>query len=195
MIKDRRLPAQNEFELNALIGFMQERKMRSYAEIGARHGACFDRVVRAMPKGAMAVAVDLPGGLWGTVKSERMLRETCANLRRDGYWVSLQLGNSQSEEVRSVVAMACQKYDLILIDGDHTLDGVTKDWKNYKGLARHIAFHDIVGTGQREKVNNNPVEVPLLWESIKQQYAGLTTEFIAPGSKMGIGIVYVEDER
>jgi hypothetical protein len=75
-----------------------------------------------------------------------------------------------------------------LIDGDHRYEGVKADWEAYRKVASIIAFHDIVGDGQAEKKTNIPVEVPRLWQEIKA--SGLRVrEFIAPGSKMGIGVV------
>jgi hypothetical protein len=58
-------------------------------------------------------------------------------------------------------------------------------------MAPLIAFHDIVGEGQAEKVYGSPVEVPILWGSIKRT-AVKVEEFIAEGSRMGIGVVHTE---
>ena len=46
-------------------------------------------------------------------------------------------------------------FDAILIDGDHSLAGVSKDWQLYGELAPLVAFHDIAGAGQAEKVTGN----------------------------------------
>ena len=79
-------------------------------------------------------------------------------------------------------------YDAALLDGDHTYAGVSKDWQLYRNIAPIIAFHDIVGTGQAEKVHGNPVEVPRLWAEVKDSGVE-TVEFVSEGSKMGIGVV------
>jgi predicted O-methyltransferase YrrM len=55
-------------------------------------------------------------------------------------------GNSQTEEMFNNVKDFCPQFDFIFIDGDHTYDGVKKDFEIYKNLLSPrgvIAFHDI----------------------------------------------------
>jgi len=78
-------------------------------------------------------------------------------------------------------------FDALLIDGDHTYEGVKADWENYGHLAKLVAFHDIVGHDQSERVTGRRVEVPRLWAEIKAAGAE-TVEFVAPESSMGIGV-------
>jgi hypothetical protein len=180
-----RAPSQDEFELRSFIALLQERKVARYLEVGARHGDTFHEVAISLPAGSTVVAVDLPGGLWGNSKSRSHLEEVVADLRTRGYQASVIFGDSHTSGTRRLI-VGRGPYDAILIDGDHTLAGVTKDWDAYGDMAPIVAFHDIVGTGQIEKVNGSPVEVPILWQSLKR--AGMTAlEFVAPGSKMGIG--------
>jgi len=140
----------------------------------------------ALPKGSTGVAVDLPGGLWGTSKSPTHLRRAIANLGHRGYKCSTVFGDSHTAATKRLI-VGRGPYDAILIDGDHTLEGVTRDWELYGELAPIVAFHDIVGTGQYEKVNGKPVEVPLLWAELKKHRQCL--EFIGTDSRMGIGVV------
>lgn len=140
----------------------------------------------SLPEGSYGVAVDLPGGLWGTGKSKPHLIEAVEDLNRRGYKCSYLFGDSQTEATSRLV-WTRGPYDAVLIDGDHTLSGVTNDWDIYGSLAPLVAFHDIVGHGQAEKVSNNPVEVPILWDRLKSEHE--VREFVAPGSAMGIGVV------
>lgn len=182
-----RKPSQTEIELRSLIALMQQRGVRSYLEIGARHGDTFYEVMTALPRGSFGMAVDLPGGLWGTEKSVNSLRSARDALRFKGYDVKVVFGNSASREcIKKVSDFA--PFDAILIDGDHLYDGAKADWLNYGPLGKMVAFHDIVGYDQSEKVHGNPVEVPRLWSEIKASGVE-TVEFVAPGSKMGIGVV------
>lgn len=182
--------SQNEAELTGFIGLLQREGVTRYCELGARHGDTVWTIATSLPIGATVVAVDLPGGLWGTRKSQKSLVECIAELKGLGYKASVIFGDSQTDATRRLVK-GRGPYDAILIDGDHTLAGVTRDWELYRKLAPLIAFHDIVGEGQAEKVYNNPVEVPILWESIKRT-SQKVEEFIAPGSGMGIGVVHTE---
>lgn len=181
-----RRASQNEQELQGFISLLRERGVSRYLEIGARHGDTFHEVMLALPPGSTGVAVDLPGGLWGTWKSREQLQRAVADLNQRGYRCSTLFGDSQTDATKRLIT-GRGPFDAILIDGDHTLVGVSKDWAHYGQMAPVVAFHDIVGTGQREKVHGREVEVPILWQQLKEQHQ--VAEFIADGSAMGIGVV------
>lgn len=182
-----RRASQNEWELRSFIALLVEHGVRRYLEIGAREGDTFHEIMQALPEGATGVAVDLPGGLWGKESTRDQLPRVVSDLERSGRHASWVFGDSKSHATQHLVVWH-GPYDAILIDGDHSYSGVLADWQTYGDMAPIIAFHDIVGTGESEKVHGTPVEVPRLWAEIKA--SGLqTVEFIAPGSKMGIGVV------
>lgn len=55
-------------------------------------------------------------------------------------------GDSHTEEMFNNVKDFCPQYDFIFIDGDHTYDGVKRDFEMYKNLLSPrgvIGFHDI----------------------------------------------------
>jgi hypothetical protein len=176
--------SQRADELTPFIDFLKERNVKSYLEIGARHGDTFFEVVKSLPKGSLGVAVDLAGGPWGTPTSAKHLKAAAAELHKLGYRVRLVWGDSKAAGVRQTV-MLSGPYDSCLIDGDHRLEGVTADWNSYSKMARLVGFHDIVGTGQEN--HGMPVEVPILWASLKEEHE--VREFVGLGSKMGIGVV------
>lgn len=181
-----RRPSQHPAELYGFVQLLRREKVRSYLEIGARHGDTFYDVMRALPKGSVGHAVDLPGGAWGNAKSVRSLERAVESLARKGYKVGLTFGDSQASGTKSIVGRA-GPFDACLIDGDHRYDGVKADWETYRRHARIVAFHDIAGEGQRN--GDFVVEVPRLWREIEA--SGLRTQtFVAPGSPMGIGVVW-----
>lgn len=178
--------SQNEFELRSFIDLLRSRGVTRYMEVGARHGDTFFAVMRALPRGSVGVAIDMPGALWGTAKSQTPLLTAVSELRCMGYDAHVVFGDSKSVDV---IARAAElaPYDAMLIDGDHTLDGVTADWRAYGSMAPVVAFHDIVGTGCAEKVHGNAVEVPVFWQGLRTQHEHV--EFVDAGSRMGIGVV------
>lgn len=183
-----RRPSQQEFEIDGFVELLRTHGVKSYGEIGAREGDTFHHVLTSLP-GCTGVALDLPGGLWGKASTRSQLEAAVADLEGKGIKASCMFGDSKGAATIRLF-QGRGPYDAILIDGDHTLAGVTADWENYRHMARIVAFHDIVGEGQREKVFGRHVEVPLLWETIK--FSGYkTVEFVAPGSTMGIGCVLI----
>lgn len=185
-----RNPSQNEYELRCFIATLENAGVKSYLEIGARHGDTFVEVVQHLPHDGVYVAVDLPGGLWGKKSSKNALINAASHLSHAGYKVGVHFDNSQAHDFAGMLAHKYGRFDAVLIDGDHTYEGVKRDWELYRAMGNIVAFHDIVGDGMKEKVHGNPVEVPRLWEEIKAQ-GFKTQEFIAPDSKMGIGCVFL----
>lgn len=172
---------QLQYELDGMIAAFSG--ARSYLEVGARYGDTFWDVVRSMPKGSRAVCVDMPGDVWGKQDAESNLTAACDELGALGYDVCLIIGDSRDPAIVERVRWL-GPYDACLIDGDHRYEGVKADWLAYGPMCKQVAFHDIVGQGQR----NSPgvyVEVPRLWAEIKKPG---DIEIIAHGSKMGIGI-------
>jgi hypothetical protein len=181
-----RKASQDEGELLSFIDLMRRHGVTAYCEIGARHGDTFHAVMSSLPEKSKGVAVDLPGALWGTEKSRQHLKCVIADLRGRGYEATALFGDSQTDATQRIL-IGRGPFDAVLIDGDHTYYGARRDWELYRGLAPIVAFHDIVGNGEREKVHGTPVEVPRLWAEIKA--SGIkTVEFVSPGSVMGIGV-------
>lgn len=181
-----RNPSQVPEELSAFIALLKSRGVRSYLEIGARHGDTFHAVMTSLPVGSIGVAVDLPGGAWGQTKSAQHLDRAVTDLCHLGYKASRIFGNSRATETFFAV-QALSPFDAGLIDGDHRYCGVKADWETYGPLCAITAFHDIAGEGQTARNGGMPVEVPRLWREIKAERD--TVEFVAPQSKMGIGVV------
>jgi hypothetical protein len=104
-----------------------------------------------------------------------------------GYAAHYFFGDSASVVTRHHVETR-GPFDCVLIDGDHRYAAVKRDFETYRFMARKlIAFHDIAGDGQTTSDGSMPVEVPILWRELKEQFR--TVEYIAEGSAMGIGMI------
>src|SRR5690606_14663899 len=182
-----RNPSQNEFELRSFIALLRDRGVTRYLEIGARHGDTFHEVMTSLPAGSTGVAVDMPGGVWGKNDSRQALQKAVGDLNRRSYKCSCRFGDSQTSATKRLI-VGRRPDDAVLPVAGHDRGGVPRDWNLYHDIAPLIAFHDIVGTGQREKVKGNEVQVPILWAEIRDRYE--TVEFVDHGSKMGIGVCF-----
>lgn len=182
-------PAQVSWELYSLIALLQSLGVKRYLEVGSRDGDSFFEIVRHLGEGASGVAVDLPGALWGRNDTRENLELACQELVRLGFKASCLFGNSQTEATKRLV-VGRGPYDAIMLDGDHTFAGISHDFRLYGDMAPVIIFHDIAGRGCKERFTKDPVEVPQFWELLKVRDPDCEFhEFIAPGSRMGIGVM------
>jgi hypothetical protein len=161
-------------EWDAFITYLQDKNIKSYLEIGAREGIALRYLVERLPTIEYVAAIDLPNAAWGRPKSDRELRE---NLKALGCEYKLFLGNSTDPRV---IEAADREYDLVFIDADHSYAGVRRDYKNYKHMAKWLAFHDV--NQSKERPSHGPTR---LWHELE----GKKKEFISPKWKKGIGLL------
>jgi cephalosporin hydroxylase len=176
--------AQDEAEIEALVALLRQEKVTSYLEIGARYGGSLWRIARALPQGSRVVAVDLPDGPGGKAGAIFALRACVGELRRVGYDARLIEGDSQQPSVVEKVE-TLGPYDCVFIDGDHTLEGIRLDWKNYGRMAKLVAFHDIACSNPEK-----PIKALVFWERIKTGYRHREFKYHHTGRHNGIGVLW-----
>jgi predicted O-methyltransferase YrrM len=180
-------PIQVRSELGDFLRFVERLRPRAVLEIGTARGGTLFLLTRVAAPDAALVSIDLSsnndlrfGG--GDVRRRRGLFEAFA---LDRQRVHFLVGDSQTVEMRDRVerTLAGGQIDLLFIDGDHTPEGVRRDFELYRDLVRPggvIAFHDIVD-GTPAFVGG----VPEFWRTIKTRDA---LEFIADSRQGGYGI-------
>jgi len=182
--------AQAPKELAGLATLLRDLGATSFLEIGSRHGDTLFELAMLVPSLTRFMAVDLPGGRWGRRGSEKNLDRAAWILERMGKQAEVLYGRSLDEAIVAR-AKAAAPWDFVLIDADHTYQGVKSDWQVYGPLAgKAVAFHDIVGEGKRN-ITGLKIEVPRLWRELKAEGRPVR-EFIDPPARMGIGVVLVE---
>ena len=179
---------QDEDELRQFIEVMRAADVRSYLEIGVRYGGTFETVCNALPL-EKAVALDFPGGKFGDPKSVKYLIAALDRISQRVRDVHLVLGPSEAgavvERIRDLAP-----FDAILIDGNHSYDGVRRDYTFYDRFAtKLIAFHDIAAPKGTTDKRGSRIEVGEYWQAVKQQNPR-TSEIVADGSIMGFGLVH-----
>lgn len=120
-------------QLAHYLASLADKEIRSYLEIGVRHGGTFILTVEYLSRFSemeAAVGVDIESTPSFVEYAEQM-----AN-------VTYVVDSSTSAAVKAVIES--RKWDLALIDGDHTFGGCLRDFTLIRNHAKCIALHDII---------------------------------------------------
>lgn len=178
---------QNLNELNAFLRIVKDEGVRSYLEIGCKNGGSLWRIGRKLPAGSRIVAVDLPQADKSFKNTKPNLIECVEELRKQKYDVHLFLGDSTDQAIVSEVRQL-SPFDLCLIDANHTEPYVWQDWQNYGQMSRIVAFHDISAMAHPPDSKKMPIEVPAVWNQLKQNFAHKEIKYETGHN--GIGVLW-----
>lgn len=180
--------SQVESEFERLLDVLKRENVTRFLEIGSRFGGSLWRIANVLPLGSTVVSCDSGKGMGGNKEGARASLKACVQrLSESGYAAHLVVGHSQRPDIVAAVR-DLGPFDAVFIDGDHQLEGVTRDWENYGRTARIVAFHDIAWRMPEDHTDSKAVEVPQLWNSLKERYRH--EEFIDPTGNMGIGVLW-----
>lgn len=181
--------AQERNELRELCIRVVRKKPRVIAEIGTWNGGTFYVWNRISPQAKKIISIDLPDGQFGggyDSKRIKFFREFAGD-RPDTNLYFIR-GDSKSDstvdELKRI--LGDDKIDFLYIDGDHTYEGIKKDFEIYlkfMSVDGIVGFHDI-------NTFKDGYGVHQYWNEIKNNYR--YEEFIKPGSRvMGNGLIYI----
>lgn len=186
------VPIQVRSELRALLGVLERSPPKTVLEIGTAFGGTLFLLSRVSSPDALLVSLDLPvedlgadrgarfGG--GNYAPRKPLYESFARDRQRLVFLPAD-SHSPATLARITELLAGRKLDLLFIDGDHSAEGVRKDYEMYAPLVREggiIALHDIVD-GPEEDVGG----VPEFWRSLQDLN---TVELVEDREQGGYGI-------
>lgn len=183
-------PFQVEYEITKLLEILNELRPRYILEIGTAQGGTLFLFSRVADPKALIISVDLPGGAFGGGYPEWKM-PLFIGFARDDQRIELLRADSHAPSTLGKVKdiLGDDPLDFLFIDGDHTYDGVKKDFEMYSPLVREggiIAFHDIV-PGPPENVGG----VPRFWAEVKRSYRHLEIVKSWNQGGYGIGVIYV----
>jgi cephalosporin hydroxylase len=185
---------QEKPEITELTKFLHNLSPKNVMEIGTKLGGTFEILCNIAT--GKKISIDLPGGIHGgwITKNHpymgdvyKVRNEYFKKNHKHTYTIT---GDSHKlSTLRQVLdILENEQLDFLFIDGDHTLEGVTKDYEMYKHLVKPggwIAFHDINDTEHHRSLN---VYVGKFWKNLK----GVKKEFNINKHWAGIGVIQVK---
>jgi hypothetical protein len=164
---------------------------RFILEIGTRMCGLAYRLVKMQPE--VFVSIDLPGLSRGMVYSK--MHKVCDRLGVDYYPLE---GDSHHGEVklmlRSIISAVGHAPDAVVVDGDHSLHGVRRDFADYAALSadRAVIFiHDVETGGEPPNAYGEP-NVSIFWEELVASDHPYRLEKHVPPNQTGYGVVIKE---
>ncbi len=160
-------------------------KVKNFLEIGTDRGGNFVLLCALSNKNGIKISIDIPFGKFGENNFDKQERNKilldCPGI------ISLFEIDSHSDIAfrKASDSLNGQKLDLLFIDGDHTYDGVKKDYEMFSPLVQEgglIVFHDIVDSTYH---NSSDCGVARFWKELD----GEKIEFIAGRTWGGIGVI------
>ncbi|MDJ1185076.1 class I SAM-dependent methyltransferase [Roseofilum casamattae] len=160
---------QDDGELAGLIDWASKQQPKVVMEIGTAQGGTLLAWCRIAKE--LVISVDLEDGIHGGgyfPQKQRLYKELATG--RDGVRVELIQDDSQKDETRKQVEkiLAGRKIDILFIDGDHRLEGVTRDFELWSPLVKpggHVVFHDIIPHRTIPSC-----QVDRLWNQLRDKY-------------------------
>lgn len=177
-------PSQVREEITGFLNLLSQRPPSTMLEVGTNKGGTFFLFTRVATPDAFLLTMDLPPAQ--SIDYPAWREPLYRAFARDRQRIELLREDSHArpalEKMRSL--LGGRDLDVLFIDGDHSYEGVKKDFEMYSSLVSPggiIAFHDIV-PGPEINVGG----VPRFWNEIKQTRRAI--EFVKDWNQRGWGI-------
>jgi len=180
---------QNHKEIYEAAKFFKTLGVKNFMEIGTDQGGTF-AIWSKLSENGKRISVDLPHGPYGV--NTYNVNERDFYLKSLGNNVTTIHGSSHDENIKENVKSILDGdlLDFLFIDGDHTYEGVKKDYHMYKEFVKDggwIGFHDTKDTEYHRNAN---CRVDKLWNEMK----GNKIDFIDEESNFG-GIGFIQNKK
>jgi cephalosporin hydroxylase len=181
-------PLQNPWEISELMKRVREKQPRVIVEIGTAKGGTLFLFCQHAADDVTIISLDLPFGRNGG-GYPKWKEKLYAKFAKPGQTLHLMRANSHLDETRTRIEalLKGRKIDVLMIDADHSYEGVKRDYDLYSPLLAQdgfIAMHDVI-------LNrfDPEIEVHKFWDELK---ATEKTEELVHNygqGNLGIGIV------
>jgi len=166
-------------QFSEFLEFIRTLNVKSYMEVGCRHGGTFVLVSETLKRGSSNK--DFSSTACDLIEMSPTLRKYYDISKTVDYWT----GSSRTEAFKKFALEKSPEF--VFIDGDHSYAGVKSDFSIFENNkeTKYIVLHDIV--------NQACPGVVKMWNEIKADSRFETREFTkqylsVPGTFLGIGI-------
>jgi predicted O-methyltransferase YrrM len=183
-------PAQVKEEITQLLKLLAKLQPKIVCEIGTAGGGTLFLFSRVSSPSSTIISIDLPGGPFGGGYPEWKIPFYKSFIKRGQRLYLIRADSHDTKTLEKVKrALGDKKIDFLFIDGDHTYEGVKKDFEMYSPLVRKrgiMAFHDICPHPPQ-----TGCEVDMFWREIKDKYEHIEIVRDWKQGWAGIGVLHV----
>ena len=185
IIKPQQIPE----EISQLLKVLENRKPKVVLEIGTANGGTLFLFSRILPKDAIIISIDLPEGKFGGGYPKWKIPLYKSFVKGNQKLYLLRKDSHQKETLNEVLKiLSGNLLDFLFIDGDHSYEGVKKDFEMYSPLVKKrgiVSFHDVT-PGKPKNVGG----VPQFWKEVKSKYKHREIVKDWKQGGYGIGVIY-----